>query len=82
MAETTEQQMEKKSSGKGKFWLGAALGAVAGAIAGHFISKNVEVDMGVGDECDCGDDCKCNESKAEEKTEKKAAAKKEKKDAK
>ncbi|MDO4526909.1 MAG: hypothetical protein Q4B87_02340, partial [Candidatus Saccharibacteria bacterium] len=32
---------EKKSSGKGKFWLGAALGTVVGAVAGHFISTKV-----------------------------------------
>ena len=42
---------EKKSSGAGKFFLGAALGAVAGAIAGKFMSGK--------DKCDCDEECDC-----------------------
>jgi outer membrane lipoprotein SlyB len=41
---------DKKSSGAGKFFLGAALGAIAGAIAGKFIHANTDDDD---DECDC-----------------------------
>ena len=54
----------KKSSGKGKFLVGAALGAIAGAIAGHLISKKMQGDDTCG--CDhegaCSDDCPCDES--------------------
>ena len=49
---------EKKSSGAGKFILGAALGALVGAVAGKFVSAK-EHDDECGDDCDCGDDCKC-----------------------
>ena len=54
---------EKKSSGAGKFFLGAALGAIAGAIAGKFISSAKteeydEADYG----CDCDDTCECDKN--------------------
>lgn len=67
---------EKKSSGAGKFILGAALGAIAGAIAGKFISTKTTDDKDECDEgCDCKD-CECDEKceckKDEKKTEKKA----------
>ncbi len=46
------EQKEKKSSGAGKFFLGAALGAIAGAVASKFVSaKN--------DECECDENCDC-----------------------
>lgn len=52
---------EKKSSGAGKFILGAAIGAVVGAIAGKFISvKNGESDD-CDEECDCDDTCECDD---------------------
>ena len=67
---------EKKSSGAGKFILGAALGAIAGAIAGKFIStKTTDDEDECGEGCDC-EDCECDEKceckKDEKKTEKKA----------
>lgn len=46
---------EKKSSGAGKFILGAAIGAMVGAIAGKFISVK-----GNDEECDCDCDCDCD----------------------
>ena len=56
---------EKKKSGAGKFFLGAALGAIAGAIAGKFVSvKTDEEEM---EECPCGEECKCCEEKVAEK---------------
>lgn len=68
---------EKKSSGAGKFILGAALGAIAGAIAGKFIStRTADEECECGEDCDCGDGCECNKKceceKNEKKTEKKA----------
>lgn len=51
---------EKKSSGAGKFFLGAALGAIAGAIAGKFIHAKAE------DECECDEDCECKKETANE----------------
>ena len=55
---------QKKSSGAGKFFLGAALGAIAGAIAGKFISsKDDEEDET--ESCCCDEDCPCKEEKVE-----------------
>ena len=66
---------EKKSSGAGKFFLGAALGAIAGAIAGKFISAKADENDGDEEEgCKCGEECSCN------KAEKKEPAKKAKKE--
>ncbi|MBR5939420.1 hypothetical protein IKZ77_02605 [Candidatus Saccharibacteria bacterium] len=82
-----EEKTEKKKGGKGKFFLGAALGAVAGVFAGRAIAKkakeNEECDdcddeCECGADCECGDDCKCDKKeKAEkaEKTEKKSTKK-------
>lgn len=39
-------KQEKKSSGAGKFFLGAAIGAAIGAIASKFIDVNVTKDDG------------------------------------
>lgn len=55
-------QNEKKSSGAGKFILGAALGALAGAIAGKFISSKDRAD-----ECECDGDCECDDCDCDEK---------------
>ena len=80
-----EEKIEKKKGGKGKFFLGAALGAVAGIFAGRAIAKKAKED-----ECECGDDCECDDKcecsdececkKEEPKTEK--SEKSEKKSAK
>lgn len=73
---------EKKSSGKGKFLLGAALGAIAGAAAGHFISKKAREaeEAAEKEEEEIEKAAKVAESKIEkcekEKAEKKPAAKK------
>lgn len=56
---------EKKSSGAGKFFLGAALGAVAGAIAGVFMSRKSDSL----NECGCDDDCDCHDGELAEKVE-------------
>lgn len=64
------EENTKKSSGAGKFFLGAALGAALGALAGKFISVNREEEEFDEDEegCDCGEDCDCKDkSKKEEK---------------
>lgn len=46
---------EKKSSGAGKFVLGAAIGAFVGAIAGKFLSaKNKDTKCDGDKDCDCG----------------------------
>lgn len=55
---------EKKSSGAGKFFLGAALGAIAGAVAGKFISVKAEK---AEEDCDCGDECNCEDCDCKEK---------------
>ena len=82
-----EEKTEKKKGGKGKFFLGAALGAVAGIFAGRAIAKKAkeaEDECDCDDDCDCDEDCKCGDKcecdkkadkKAEEKTEKKSTKK-------
>lgn len=66
---------EKKSSGAGKFFLGAALGAIAGAVAGKFMSGKGKCDCG--EECDCvSDECDEPVKEAPEKPAKKAVAEK------
>lgn len=81
-----EEKTEKKKGGKGKFFLGAALGAVAGIFAGRAIAKKAKEaedecdcddDCECGADCECGDDCKCDKKaeKAEKKTEKKTTKK-------
>lgn len=71
-----EEKIEKKKSGKGKFFLGAALGAIAGVFAGRAISKKChecEDEDECGDECECGDKCECKKEEKAEKTEEKTA---------
>ena len=57
---------EKKSSGAGKFILGAAIGALVGAIAGKFISSKEhddECECDCEGECNCDDKCDCDKAK-------------------
>ena len=70
-----EEKTEKKKGGKGKFFLGAALGAVAGIFAGRAIAKKAKEDeCDCDDDCDCSEECKCGDKcdckKEEPKTEK------------
>ena len=84
---------EKKSSGAGKFILGAAIGALVGAVASKFMSSKKdaegECNCDCEEECHCEGECHCDnkacdkEPKAEvndtkKKTEKKVAKKSEK----
>ena len=72
MADNNEAK--KKSSGAGKFFLGAALGAIAGAVAGKAVSAKMQKYKSDGGEalddlCDCGPDCDCKpECKCDKKT--------------
>ena len=49
------EEKAKKSSGAGKFFLGAALGALAGVVAHKFASSKAKQD-----ECDCDEECDCD----------------------
>ena len=56
-------EKKKKSSGAGKFVLGAAIGAAVAAIAGKFMSSSKAKSA---NKCGCGEKCTCK------KTEKKS----------
>ena len=66
---------EKKSSGAGKFILGAAIGALVGAVAGKFIStKEPDDECDCGGDCECGDDCVCDNCDCDKKCKDKEKA--------
>jgi hypothetical protein len=71
-----ERKDNKKSSGAGKFVVGALIGTLAGAIASRFISVNVSKEEDFEDfdedDCACGE-CECKKpAEVKEKREVKA----------